>query len=84
MVATALTEHSYWLAQALAFLAVFIYATQVIAFEWKPGLSHLRADCLETCIKYGTIFSLCADAAGRASNLHFIDASSIPSLVAAA
>jgi len=23
--------------QALAFLAVFIYATQAIAFEWKPG-----------------------------------------------
>ena len=38
MVATALTEHSYWL--ALAFLAVFVYAThatQAIAFEWKPG-----------------------------------------------
>ena len=29
--------------QALAFLAVFVYAThatQAIAFEWKPGLSH--------------------------------------------
>jgi len=41
MVATASTEHSYWL--ALAFLAVFVYtthATQVIAFEWKPGLSQ--------------------------------------------
>ena len=49
MVATASTEHSYWLAlafvawktQALAFLAVFVYAThatQAIAFEWKPGL----------------------------------------------
>ena len=28
--------------QALAFLAVFVYAThatQAIAFEWKPGLS---------------------------------------------
>jgi len=36
MVATVSTEHSYWL--ALAFLAVFIYATQAIAFEWKPGL----------------------------------------------
>jgi len=24
--------------QALAFLAVFAYATQAIAFEWKPGL----------------------------------------------
>ena len=23
--------------QALAFLAVFVYATQAIAFEWKPG-----------------------------------------------
>ena len=31
----------YWLlanASALAFLAVFVYATQAIAFEWKPGL----------------------------------------------
>ena len=40
MVATASTEHSYWL--ALAFLAVFVYAThatQAIAFEWKPGVS---------------------------------------------
>jgi len=33
------------LTQALAFLAVFVYAThafhatQAIAFEWKPGLS---------------------------------------------
>jgi len=29
--------------QALAFLAVFVYAThatQAIAFEWKPGLSE--------------------------------------------
>ena len=25
--------------QALAFLAVFVYATQVIAFEWKQGLT---------------------------------------------
>ena len=55
MVATASTEHSYWLAlallrengclptQALALLAVFVYAThatQTIAFEWKPGFSH--------------------------------------------
>ena len=72
MVATASTEHSYWLAlafvalnfhatnasasqyecsveavatQALAFLAVFVYAThatQAIAFEWKPGFTLLR------------------------------------------
>jgi len=50
MVATASTEHSYWLAlafvawtQALAFLVVFVYAThatQATAFvEWKPGLT---------------------------------------------
>jgi len=26
--------------QALAFLAVFVYATQAIAFEWKPGLRN--------------------------------------------
>jgi len=41
MVANASTEH--WLTigclptQALAFLADFVYATQAIAFEWKPG-----------------------------------------------
>jgi len=48
MVATAMTEHSYWLQaqQSLAFLAVFIYAkhtTQAIAFQafgWKPGFSR--------------------------------------------
>jgi len=28
--------------QALAFLAVFVYATQAIAFEWKPGFSQWR------------------------------------------
>ena len=45
MVATASTEHSYWL--ALAFLAVFVYtthathATQAMAFEWKPGLTGI-------------------------------------------
>ena len=27
--------------QALAFLAVFVYATQAIAFEWKPGLRRV-------------------------------------------
>ena len=26
--------------QALAFLADFVYATQAIAFEWKPGFSY--------------------------------------------
>jgi len=33
MVATASTEHSYWLALDAT------HATQEIAFEWKPGLS---------------------------------------------
>ena len=28
--------------QALAFLAGFVYATQAIAFEWKPGLTIVR------------------------------------------
>jgi len=43
MVATASTEHSYWL--ALAFIEVFVYATQAthatqaIAFDWKPGFT---------------------------------------------
>jgi len=39
MVATASTEHSYWL--ALAFVARNFHATnatQAIAFEWKPRL----------------------------------------------
>jgi len=26
--------------QVLAFLAVFVYATQAIAFEWKPGFKQ--------------------------------------------
>ena len=42
--------------QALAFLAVFVYATHAthaIAFEWKPGLTHAetsggRAQCART------------------------------------
>ena len=29
--------------QTLAFLAVFVYATQAIAFEWKPGLSRITS-----------------------------------------
>ena len=29
--------------QALAYLAVFVYATQAIAFEWKPGLTGSAA-----------------------------------------
>jgi len=29
--------------QALAFLAVFVYAAQAIAFEWKPGFSAAAA-----------------------------------------
>jgi len=28
--------------QALAFLAVFVYATQAITFEWKPGCRRGR------------------------------------------
>ena len=38
-------NHDWLLANALAFLAVFVYAThathatQAIAFEWKPGLT---------------------------------------------
>ena len=43
MVATAMTEHSYWLALAANRNAVFIYAThatQAIAFGWKPGFDQ--------------------------------------------
>ena len=35
--------------QALPFLAVFVYATQAIAFEWKPGLS--RSTCNINLVK---------------------------------
>jgi len=28
--------------QALAFLAVFVYGSQAIAFEWQPGLSVVK------------------------------------------
>ena len=39
-------NHDWLLAtQALAFLAVFVYAThatQAIAFEWKPGLTQVH------------------------------------------
>ena len=45
MVATASTEHLdsmiHWL--ALAFLAVFFYATYEIGFEWKPGFYFCNA-----------------------------------------
>jgi len=40
------TMIGYLLTQALAFLAVFVYAThatQTIAFEWKPGISLARS-----------------------------------------
>jgi len=94
MVATASTEHFYWLAltfavcyvnisrnkrkrqpigmlgrssgnhdwllptQTLAFLAVFVYATQAITFEWKPGLSLYTAfidNTLHKCIRMDSI-----------------------------
>jgi len=29
------------LLREIAFLAVFVYATQAIAFEWKPGLTYI-------------------------------------------
>jgi len=38
--------------QALAFLAVFVYAThatQAIAFEWKPGLTMTNNDDVKLC-----------------------------------
>jgi len=40
--------------QALAFLAVFVYAThatQAIAFEWKPGFSQCLNDGYTTDTK---------------------------------
>jgi len=55
MVATASTEHSYWLELAFVawFLAVFVYAThatQAIAFEWKPGFTHAYGSRLSKTI----------------------------------
>jgi len=45
--------------QALAFLAVFVYAKQAIAFEWKPGfrLTVLRrASLTKVCkLKFATV-----------------------------
>jgi len=47
MVATASIEHSYWL--AFAFVAsVFVYATQAIAFKWKPGFRLCCVPALDT------------------------------------
>jgi len=37
-------NHGCLLTQALAFLAVFVYAAQAIAFEWKPGLSDVNCE----------------------------------------
>jgi len=36
--------------QALAFLAVLVYATQAIAFEWKPGLTDIVQAEFETIL----------------------------------
>jgi len=47
--------------QALAFLAVFVYAThatQAIAFEWKPGLQTQTQTQIEIVIK-DDCFSRC-------------------------
>jgi len=44
--------------QALAFLAVFVYAThatQAIAFEWKPGLRRTRLDDVKEDVWRGSI-----------------------------
>jgi len=43
--------------QALAFLAVFVYAThatQAIAFEWKPGFSQSLNQSGLLCLKSKT------------------------------
>ena len=58
MIATASTEHSYWLA---FFFVYATHATQAIAFEWKPGLKQLTQDsCLQflfrqTCLLHGVV-----------------------------
>jgi len=63
MVATASTEHSYWL--ALAFVARkqrkrlrFLRFSQAIAFEWKPGFTSYRVQQRWSSICRHT-FSLC-------------------------
>ena len=38
-----------WRTQALAFLAVFVYATQAIVFEWKPGFRRCPLEGSEPC-----------------------------------
>jgi len=47
--------------QALAFLAVFVYAThatQAIAFEWKPGLRYTTANTFNTYHHTATLQAL--------------------------
>ena len=44
MVATASTEHSYWLGLAFVAWKYATHATQAIAFEWKPGLRQRNTD----------------------------------------
>ena len=53
MVATTSTEHSYWLALAFLF---FVYATQAIAFEWKPGLTHYTATQVRNARLNGIVY----------------------------
>jgi len=44
--------------QALAFLAVFVYTTQAIAFEWKAGFN--RHDRLTILITDSVYIQFCA------------------------
>ena len=50
--------------QALAFLAVFVYATQAIAYEWKPGLTDSER------VMRSALFGFTQYANGRA-HMHF-------------
>jgi len=43
--------------QALAFLAVFVYATHAIAFEWKPGFRLGTFDFEGHLVRYSGTFS---------------------------
>jgi len=49
--------------QALGFLAVFVYATQAIAFEWKPGFTPatLVGVSKNTCKHIRQILSILTD-----------------------
>ena len=43
--------------QVLAFLVVFVYATQAIAFEWKPGFTYLLTSPVDRLFKHAILYN---------------------------